>query len=174
MRRDSRAHTRLVPIDDGSSALADLSYSDSNLARAEEFCTLAGHAISDESERQNPRTIDTADFSLQDQANEARSEMQALHAKLRTHPSRQLAEKYSKARETYESLAQKLREARNTATIYIGGVQQNFVQVTLPCDTPMVPDFPNRPLFAASGSAVGLLLGIVLIVVEKSRAASPI
>ncbi len=161
----NNARFQLASSDNAASYTAidiDLIYTDSNPRRAEQLCNVLTSGVLDESKADSQRTISDTTYILEQALEDAKNDVQDIHRRLLKRPSdRKLAREYAKAQEAYADLAAKRKE---TAEIVIGGTYRlpQRVRVLLPCDIPTTPDFPNRLLCAALGSATGLLVGIAL------------
>jgi uncharacterized protein involved in exopolysaccharide biosynthesis len=161
------ARFQLASSDDAAPYTAidiDLIYTDSNPQRAEQLCNVLTSGVLDESKADSQRAIGDTTYILEQALKDAKNDVQDIHGRLLKRPSdRKLAREYAKAQEAYADLAAKRKEAAGPE-IFIGGTYSlpQRVRVRLPCDIPTTPDFPNRPLCAALGSATGLLVGIAL------------
>jgi hypothetical protein len=167
-----KARFQLVSGDDPAFYTAvdiDLIYTDSNPRRAQQLCNVLTSGVLDESKADSQQAFTSTTQFLEQALEDAKNNVQEIHKQLLNRPTdRKLARKYARAKEAYDDLAAKRKQVKE-ADIVIGGTYDPpRLRMQLPCDIRATPDFPNRLLCAAVGSATGLLGGIAVFAVHRN------
>jgi hypothetical protein len=185
-----RAHVVVTPVVTPQDSRGEMAltfyvrYSDYDPVRAQKICQMITTLIVNQSLRSRAQTSSSTSEFLQRQLDDAKARVVTIEKELTkyrkkgNHRSveeesryRSLLRDYEDAKKFYADLLRKLEQAEISTTLE--SEQEGYkILVLEPATLPQSPSFPNRILFAAVGSAVGLAFAVTLALAHRSTSVS--